>query len=152
MDKTLARFYSMVADKSDKDACWIWKASIVAGDYGQFWMNGKTVAAHRASFMLHKGPITEGKIIRHTCDCPSCVNPAHLIEGTTFENSQDMIARGRVLRGEQNGASKLTEPQVRLIKSRLAKGEKERTLARKMGFSRNAVRNISKGITWRHVA
>ena len=37
----------------------------------------------------------EGKVIRHLCNNPSCVNPEHLVLGTHKDNTQDMIKAGR---------------------------------------------------------
>ena len=53
------------------------------------------VLAHRTAFEAFYGPIGKGRIIRHTCDEPSCYNPLHLVEGTQRENVMDMDARGR---------------------------------------------------------
>lgn len=53
------------------------------------------IRMHRVSFELHKGPIPDGLLVRHTCDNPPCINPEHLITGTRADNVADMIARGR---------------------------------------------------------
>jgi len=36
-----------------------------------------------------------GWIVRHSCDNPPCVNPDHLLIGTSADNTQDMLDRGR---------------------------------------------------------
>lgn len=51
--------------------------------------------AHRFSWFLHKGPVADGVLIRHLCNNPPCVNPAHLAEGDCLENSADMMRAGR---------------------------------------------------------
>ncbi len=38
------------------------------------------------------GPIPDGWVIRHKCDNPRCINPAHLVPGTKAANTRD-IAR-----------------------------------------------------------
>lgn len=114
-------------------------------------MDGKTISAHKASYLLHNGEVPPYKILRHTCHEPLCVNPSHLIIGTHCENSQDMIAGGRVLNGERNGASVLKESQALEIIRRSKIGDKERAIAREMGVSRGAVRNITKGGGWKHL-
>lgn len=52
-------------------------------------MDGKTVRAHRASWILHNGSIPPGLHVLHSCDNPPCVNPEHLFLGTDKDNAQD---------------------------------------------------------------
>lgn len=37
----------------------------------------------------------EGRIVRHTCDNPKCLNPVHLDIGTQEDNVQDRVVRER---------------------------------------------------------
>lgn len=55
-------------------------------------------------------------------------------------------------RGEKHGQSKLTEPQVREIRRRVAAGESRRSLAFEFGVCPNTVGNIILGRIWREVA
>lgn len=71
--------------------CWIWLRALNANGYGTL----KRKLAHRFSWELHNGVIPEGKIIMHSCDVKSCVNPDHLSIGTKKENTQDMMRKGR---------------------------------------------------------
>lgn len=77
------------------DYCWIWKGGRNHQGYGRFYMNEIYMPAHRASYILFNGSITEGKYICHTCDNPPCVNPGHLWEGTNSENQLDSVKKGR---------------------------------------------------------
>lgn len=36
-----------------------------------------------------------GPVLRHRCDNPPCINPAHLEPGTQADNVRDMAERGR---------------------------------------------------------
>jgi hypothetical protein len=85
------RFWSRV-DKSGE--CWLWTGSRNAAGYGRTSVNDKTTAAHRVSLLL-AGVDIAGKIVRHICDNPPCVNPAHLRIGTQSENIVDMYQKGR---------------------------------------------------------
>jgi hypothetical protein len=87
--------------------CWEWTGTKYRGGYGHFrrQINGEWVMAkaHRYSYEVHKGPIPDGLLILHSCDNPSCVNPAHLRAGTAKENVQDMIKKGRKKYGTSPG-------------------------------------------------
>ncbi len=88
------RFWLWVDKSGGPDACWLWTGGKSPSGYGKFYINRKTVRAHRASFYLMRGYWPAG-IVMHTCDTPPCVNPAHLFEGTTTDNARDMISKGR---------------------------------------------------------
>lgn len=81
--------------------CWEWLSAQQPRGYGFFTMYKKERGhtncelAHRASWMLHNGPIPEGQFVCHRCDNPSCVNPAHLFIGSAQDNVSDMIQKGR---------------------------------------------------------
>lgn len=76
--------------------CWLWERPGLLGPmgYGHFRYQG-VVAAHRASWLLYRGPIPMGLFICHKCDNPSCVNPDHLYLGTAQDNIADRDRRGR---------------------------------------------------------
>lgn len=59
-------------------------------------VNGKRVRAARYSWEIHRGPIPEGLLVCHTRDNPSCVNPRHLFLGTSRDNTQDALRKGRL--------------------------------------------------------
>jgi hypothetical protein len=46
-------------------------------------------------------------VVRHTCDNPACINPAHLVKGSQKENVSDMLQRqrGNLKRASVVGAS-----------------------------------------------
>lgn len=115
------RFLSKVAIPDDPDACWEWLASKKRGGYGQFGLvNGKMVGTNRYAYELFRGPVPEDLQVLHTCDNPGCVNPRHLFLGTGLDNMQDRDRKGRHVPcpGEKHGQHKLTEAQVREIRSR----------------------------------
>lgn len=76
------------------DYCWVWKQVLTQGGYGCLKINGKSYAAHRLSFYIHKGKIPNNVFVCHTCDNKWCVNPDHLWLGTRKDNVQDAVRKG----------------------------------------------------------
>jgi hypothetical protein len=75
--------------------CWIWSGSLQTGGYGQTRLLGKTILAHRLSYMAFHGEIKNKRFVCHSCDCPPCVNPDHLWLGTPRQNFKDAIKKNR---------------------------------------------------------
>lgn len=82
-------------EKRGSDECWPWTAGLAPNGYGKFWLNGKTLGAHRISYLIHCGPIPEDKVICHKCDNKKCVNPSHLFLGSMKDNIQDCVKKKR---------------------------------------------------------
>lgn len=95
-----------LTDVRGYDECWTWKGTTRNG-YGQFCtekvpgMARQSIASRVAWIFANKRLIPEGLVVRHTCDNPPCVNPAHLILGTMADNSADMKARNRASRANR---------------------------------------------------
>ncbi len=98
--------------------CWVVTSHSAGGvgHYAYVPYKGKRESTCRAVFDREVGPISKGKIIRHRCDVPLCVNPAHLLEGTKKDNTHDMMRRKRNKVGEACSWSKLKEADVRFIR------------------------------------
>ena len=95
----IERFFQKV-DKSGNDKfpdCWIWTGAPTSKGYGAFkyYQDRSAIGAHVSSHLFHIGEVPKGKIVRHHCDNPPCVNPEHLLLGTNSDNMKDMFARDR---------------------------------------------------------
>ena len=80
------------------NGCWNWTRSRNSKGYGMAHildLAPGVIGAHRASYILSKGPVPEGMNVCHTCDNPSCINPDHLWAGTQQDNMRDMVVKGR---------------------------------------------------------
>jgi hypothetical protein len=148
MDK--ATFLSKIR-KSGPNKCWVWKGKILPSGHGRYTRRDQM--AHRVSYQLHKGKIPKGKLLRHTCDNPPCVNPRHLVPGTIKQNVQDRVSRGRQIHGSKIGTSKLKEAQVKSIRSTYSKGgTSQSAIAEKYHVSQPTVGLITRGVQWKDEA
>lgn len=136
------------------DGCWDWIGSRNMNNYGQLSLTRvKPIAAHRASWIIHNGPIPKGAHVLHKCDNPPCTRPSHLTLGDHKENMRQMSERKRSPKpvGELSSWAKLTEIQVRGIKQLLQNNERVVDVARKYNVSETCISAIKNGKNWKHV-
>lgn len=119
--------------------------------YGATHFNGKQQLAHRVSWEIANGPIPQGMCVRHSCDNPVCVNPAHLFLGTKADNSADMARKRRSALGERHGNAKLTETDVRQIREMRAGGTMRRDIAARFAITPEHVDQIVRRRNWTHI-
>lgn len=129
------RFWNKVDKSGD---CWVWTAAPDTAGYGQFRFEGKNVKAHRVSFFFEHGYWP--RIARHSCDNPPCVNPAHLLDGSYKDNTDDIYAR------ERNYG--LTASQVKEIRNIPMSRTIISDVSREYGVSEQTARNVLNGRIW----
>lgn len=138
---------------------------------------GSSRAAHRVSWLIHKGPIPTGPdphnkiFVCHNCpngDTAGCVNPNHLWLGTASDNMIDRTMKGRdnpvmgdnhwqrrnpgTLAGSKNGMAKLTIENVIEIRKLLAAGELNYIeIAKIFSVDCTSIGLINKGKTWKGI-
>jgi len=150
-DRKVALFWSKVDSSGGPDACWPWTAAVSPLGYGRFNSGSGTVTASRKALELNTG--MSGECAIHSCDNPPCCNPGHLRWGTKAENSYDMKVRFRSFGqvGSESHSSILTEADIPVIRDLLALGATCRQIAEVYEVSRDCIKNISAGRSWRHV-
>ena len=139
--------------------CWVWTGAENGRGYGRLGIGDVWVYAHRHSFILANGPLpefpgTHAACVLHRCDNPPCVRPDHLFLGTQRENLADMMRKGRAnqVRGERTRAARLTDAQVREIRTLYAAGILDGPkLAGRFGVDHSTVYAIINRRTWRHL-
>ena len=167
-EKQVTRFWEQVRKT---DTCWLWTGLRTPKGYGMVRLgssrlNAPRIGTHRLSYIIHFGAIPQGKLVCHTCDNPSCVRPTHLFAGSYLENLLDAFKKGRrksvghyaqthpeIVTGERNPAAKLTETDVREIRSSCNKGlHNHSELATRFGVSYSIVWRICRRLNWKHLA
>ncbi|MCW2763409.1 MAG: hypothetical protein JWR85_3610 [Marmoricola sp.] len=154
--QVVRRFWNLV-DRRGDDECWDWKGSTNKKGYGRF-----KVAIHeirhgnRVAWAIDNGRDPGDLLIRHTCDRPSCCNPAHLISGTHQDNMDDMRERGRASKDPRNGvlnnAASLTLAQIGEIVAAFRRHEPNTTIALRYPVGHSLISRIRTGRSWQREA
>jgi hypothetical protein len=162
--KTIRRFRHLVNRSGGPDACWPWTGAVNHGGYGVITLGSRTdgtrrtAITHRVAFFLKYGhwPTPCGC---HSCDVRyppgdltyrRCCNPTHIWEGTSADNTADMVAKKRNAFGERASRVELTEIQVRALLILRGSVEQQRA-AELVGTSRRNVDKIWNRRTWTHL-
>jgi len=136
-----------------KTQCWEWTSATNVKGYGRFCFIGKNRLAHRVSYILKNGDISDNLCVCHKCDNRKCVNPDHLFLGTILDNTMDMVNKGRArgggVRGENIEWSKLTENDVLYIRQHPEISLPE--LAEKFNVTKGNIWCVRHHKTWTHI-
>lgn len=146
----LPQYFHEVVMAYEGDECLAWPYSRDADGYGRIRIDGEAVFVHREVCKRVNGPPpSPAHQAAHSCGKghEGCVTKRHLRWATQRENSADMIMHGTASRGEARPHSKMTEAQIREIRS--LKGKMlYREIAAKMGLSRPSISMIMARKTW----
>ena len=134
--------------------CWIWTGTKSKTGYGRIWINGMgDTKVHRLIYQIYnKELLSPQELVCHKCDNKYCCNPDHLFVTDYSGNAIDMINKGRGVRGERVGISKLNPEAIKKIRRYRKMGFKVNTLAKRFGVYRSVVSRILSGKLWRHVS
>lgn len=94
------RYWGYVDRSGGDNACWRWTGRRNQSHlgYGRISWHGTQRLAHHVAWLLLRGEIPVGKILRHRCPGGGndwCVNPWHLEPGTQADNARDVVVDGR---------------------------------------------------------
>jgi len=134
--------------------CWLWTGTCQKNGYGKAFYNGHHSSAHRMSWVAYNGEVPSGLSVCHKCDNRGCVNPAHLFLGTSSDNTQDMIKKGRA-RGHFHGKHGNLHPNVVLtadmVMEMRASDKPTSYFAKKFGVSVGTCYYARAGRNWKHL-
>ncbi|MEG4024837.1 MULTISPECIES: HNH endonuclease [unclassified Microcoleus] len=128
-----------------KTGCINWQGSKLKNGYGRKWLDGKTVLVHRLVLESKiAGFLGSGYFACHTCDNPSCINPAHLVPGTAAENTAQMMGRVRKTPRRKSipGIGKLSIQQLREIQRQYLAGTMKSHLIKEYGVHYETITKI----------
>lgn len=120
--------------------CHLWLGCRNTDGYPKFHRKYKgkqdaNIKGHRYVYEQTKGEIPEGHVVRHTCDNILCLNPDHLITGTSTDNTMDRVERKRT----NKGISKEVVDEIYAMKT---SGLSQRAVADIFGVSQTGVSKI----------
>lgn len=144
-----AFFYAALRDTTDQ--CVVWPFARNKKGYPQICRHNTDLGAHREICIeAHGPPPTPAHQAAHSCDNPSCINPRHLAWETQSENELDKRRSGTVIRGENHPFRKLTEKQVREIRS-IGSTMSQALLGARFGISQTQIGSILRRESWNHI-
>jgi len=135
------------------EGCWLWTGYVDRGTgYGRMQSEqpGTLASAHKTSWIIQRGPVPDGMVVRHLCHNKLCVRIDHLKLGSAEDNVRDKVLARRQACGERQHLSKLTWKDVDHIFAMRAKGRSTYWIARQFEVARPTICAILKGKTWRH--
>lgn len=130
-----------------QDDCMIWTRCLNTDGYPRMGITGNSnIKVHRLVYELYNNVDATGKVVRHKCDNPKCINPEHLEIGTPADNMRDRDTRDR------SGSAKLKIKDVHLIRQLLAQGQYQvKEIAKMFNVGVNTIYFIRLGKTWKHI-
>lgn len=163
MKKELERLRAALVHRTrkTKSDCWEWTGPKFGDGYGNCGSGFPFQRAHRTSYLLHNGEITQGLYVLHKCDNPLCINPNHLYLGDAKQNAKDAIERGqhpvgpnkkKGHVGEKNLKAKLSEKDVLDIRKRyIPRKVSTYMLAKEYGVHRKTIQRLINKENWSHI-
>lgn len=132
--------------------CQEWRGARSPFGYGVVTVSKRHVLTHRLAWELTYGVIPRGMHVCHKCDNPPCCNPEHLFLGYPADNAADRMMKGRQATAVvTHGAADLSDDDVSAIRSELATGARQASLAHQYGVTQGIIAQIGRGFVWRRI-
>lgn len=144
------KFLHDVVFKYTGEDCLTWPYARNGFGYGNISLNGSWHRVSRLACEEENGPPpTPQHEAAHSCGKghEGCVSRSHLSWKTTKENSLDSIEHGTIARGNKLPQTKLTENDVRRIRS-MRGVQPQKELAREFGVSQSRISLIQNRVDW----
>ena len=148
MDATRSAWLSS-ALSLETDECILWPFATNKKGYGIVRVNRRRMTANHYICWMTNGerPTEKHTDTAHSCGVRRCCNKRHIRYATSKENSLDSIEHGTMARGRSNGQARLTENDVRQIRSEIGR-RSLRSIAAQYGVTHKAISFIRDGVTW----
>lgn len=145
--QALEKFLSKI--KVDEiSGCWNFQPKARLSGYGALRVGNKNKLAHRFSWELHNGKISNCLCVLHKCDNRECVNPEHLWLGTRTENAEDKVKKSRQTKGINIKQAKLNEQSILKIRE---DGRPQHVIGKQYGVHQSVISLIKNRRIWNHV-
>ena len=135
------------------DGCWDYTGFTDMGGYGQIKVGKRMWNTHRLMWTLwNKKKIPDGMVVRHTCiGNRKCINPDHLLIGTSWDNVHDMLRQGRFV-GRRPDTRMFSNDQVREIRRiRSEQGLSYRKLSKMFNVGGGPIWQIINGKSYKDI-
>lgn len=88
--------YYFTRTKYTEGGCWEWQGALTSCGYPVVSRGGNcNVRLQRVIYEEINDESLGYDVVRHTCDNPVCINPEHLVRGSSVDNMKDRNERGR---------------------------------------------------------
>lgn len=142
--KDLSFFLKQTTQNGD---CLEWIRALNTDGYPRtVWKGSTNGKVHRIVWELFNKEDATGKIVRHLCNNPKCINPKHLSIGTIADNIRDRDLANR------HGARKITPKDVLTICALYkTKRYTQKEIGTLFGINSRTVSSVINGKHWKHV-